>query len=324
MLKINFSDMHRGFDPQNNFIVDILSRRCGAWEISENPDILFFSCSGTSHYRYDNCVKVFITGEPVVADFNICDYAIAFPYMSYADRYLKRPAWFTHTPPISVADLGLEDEYLLNRKFCNFVYSNDSRGSAVDFRKQFAKRLMEYKQVDCPGRVLNNMPSDSIAPRRGDWRDGKIEFIKDYKFTIAFENCKMPGYSTEKIEDPLLAHSVPIYWGDPEVYRLYNVDSFVYVNGYEDNLEAIIDRIIYLDTHNEEYLNMVKANPVIGDYQEDIAKVEDFIVSIVNNGKHVETRDPLGFGKVMTVPDYKTKELLNLLCKKVTGKIKNG
>jgi len=132
----------------------------------------------------------------------------------------------------------------------------------------------------------------------------------------------MPGYSTEKIEDPFLAYSVPIYWGDPEVHKAYNIDSFVYVNGYEDNLEDIIKKIIYLDTHDEEYLVMVKSNPVIGSYEEDMARVEDFIVSIVDKGKIIEPRDPLGFGKVMTVPEYRAKELIGMLGDKIVNKLK--
>ena len=248
IVKINFSDMWGDFDVHENFITDAIRELFGNYEISEQPDFLFFSCSGTNHYRYDDCIKIFIAGEAVVPDFNICDFAIAYPYIEYGDRYLKHPAWFWHTPPMPV---GLSDDELLNRRFCNFVYSNEKRGTAVEFRKQFAKKLMEYKSIDCPGKVLNNMPSGSIEPRKGNWRDGKIDFIRNYKFTIAFENCRMFGYSTEKIEDPFIAHSVPIYWGDPEVGKSYNINSMICVNGYEDDLDTIIERIIYIDTHDD-------------------------------------------------------------------------
>lgn len=324
MVLIQFCDMHKGFNPLDNFIVRIIEKEFGEWELSDSPEFLFFSCSGTDHYKYNNCVKVFITGEPVVANFSICDYAIAFPYMTYGDRYLKRPAWFTHTPPDRIDIPGqssMSDDYLLNRKFCNFVYSNDTRGTAVDFRKQFAKKLMEYKQVDCPGRILNNMPSNSIAPRDGDWRAGKIDFIRDYKFTIAFENCALPGYSTEKIEDPLIAHSVPIYWGDPDVKRQYKEGSYIYVNGLENDLDAIIEKIIYLDTHDEDYLKMARMYPVISNYEEDILRVEEFIVNLIKKGNDIEDRDPLGYGRVVSVPDYRTKELLGMLGGKVKSKL---
>ncbi len=318
VIKINFSDMWRDFDVYDNFITSAIKELFGEYEIAEKPDYLFFSCSGTDHYKYDDCIKIFIAGEAVIPDFNICDYAIAYPYLEFGDRYLKHPVWFWHTPPQPVS---LSDEELLNRRFCNFVYSNENRGTAVEFRKRFAKKLMEYKSIDCPGKVLNNMPPGSIEPRKGNWRDGKIDFISNYKFTIAFENCKMPGYSTEKIEDPLIAHSVPIYWGDPQVGRSYNIESMVCVNGYEDDLDSIVNRIIYLDTHDDEYLKIVKIDPMMDDPSKGINDFKTFLANIIEGNTEPIERDPMGFGRVMTIPEYRTKDLINMLGKKIVDKV---
>ena len=79
---------------------------------------------------------------------------------------------------------------------------------------------------------------------------------------------------------------------------------------------------ILLANNYEEYLAMVKSNPVVGSYAEDMARVEDFIVSIVDKGKNIEPRDPLGFGKVMTVPEYRAKELICMLGDKIVNKLK--
>ncbi len=319
VIKLNFSDMWRDFDVNNNFITDVVKEHFGVFEISDNPDFLFFSCSGTDHYKYDNCVKIFITGEAVVPDFNIGDFAIAYPYIEFGERYLRHPAWLLHDPP---SEISVSDEELLNRRFCNFVYSNEKRGPSVEFRKEFAKKLMQYKPIDCPGRVLNNMPPDAIEPRRGNWRDGKIEFIKNYKFTIAFENCKMPGYCTEKIEDSFIAHSLPIYWGDPEVSRIFNTDSMIYVNGYEDDFDSIIEKIVYLDNNDEEYLRVVKSTPMVEDPNIGIQRYKEFIIKILEGKAEITQRDPMGFGKVMTIPDYRTKELIGMLGNKFIGRRK--
>ena len=63
MVKIKFVDVHWEFDKKNNFITDILDKHFGGYEFSDEPDFLFFMCEGTEHYKYDNCVKVFFTGE---------------------------------------------------------------------------------------------------------------------------------------------------------------------------------------------------------------------------------------------------------------------
>lgn len=42
----------------------------------------------------------------------------------------------------------------------------------------------------------------------------KFPIAKDYRFTISFENDFYPGYVTEKILEAYLCQSVPIYWGN--------------------------------------------------------------------------------------------------------------
>jgi len=42
----------------------------------------------------------------------------------------------------------------------------------------------------------------------------KIAVIKEYRFTLCYENCRdIPGYITEKIFDCFAAGTIPIYWG---------------------------------------------------------------------------------------------------------------
>jgi hypothetical protein len=48
-------------------------------------------------------------------------------------------------------------------------------------------------------------------------RPSKLEIIAHYKFTLAFENACGQDYVTEKFFDPLVAGSVPVYLGAPNV-----------------------------------------------------------------------------------------------------------
>ena len=81
----------------------------------------------------------------------------------------------------SVKELG-------DKKFCNFVYSNS--GNCDPIREAFFHQLCKYKKVDSGGKYLNN-----IGKAVGD----KLQFIKDYKFTIAFENSSCSGLYYRKI-----------------------------------------------------------------------------------------------------------------------------
>src|SRR5262249_46742765 len=139
------------------------------------------------------------------------------------------------------------DEKILSRKqkFCAFIFRNGS----VERRNQFFHRLSKYRQVDSSGTWLNNT---------GHTVGNKVEFLKDYKFNIAFENFSAPGYTTEKILDPLLANCVPIYWGDPMVAQDFNERCFVNVGKFESD-EAAIQTIIELDRSDEMYRQYLAA-----------------------------------------------------------------
>ena len=54
-----------------------------------------------------------------------------------------------------------------------------------------------------------------------------VQVLRGYKFVIAFENQRQAGYITEKIAHPLLAHSIPIYLGAPDIGEYLNPQRFV-------------------------------------------------------------------------------------------------
>lgn len=301
IIKIQFCDMHKGYDKDNNIFTDVINQYFEGYEISEEPDFLIYSCFGTDHHSYMNkkCVKIFITGEAVTPNFCECDYAIAFDNIVFGQRYCRRPLWLFN--PQGYSECTLTDEQALNRKFCNFVYSNGKDGWATKLRQDFAKKLMEYKHVDCPGKVLNNMSSEVLGSRDGDWQTGKMKFLGDYKFTIAFENCSFDGYTTEKLLDPLAAHSLPIYWGNPSVDKDFNVEAFVCANGYEERLDELVELIKKIDSDDELYLKMLRTNPMGDAYNPDeMKKMEQFIFEIFEKGNRPFDKDPRGFVRRMS------------------------
>ena len=76
------------------------------------------------HLSY-NCVKIFFTGESLVPDFNVCDYALGFDYIEFDDRYMRLPLYQTWK---SFEQFPLQKQYdeedILGRKFCSIVVSN--------------------------------------------------------------------------------------------------------------------------------------------------------------------------------------------------------
>lgn len=82
-------------------------------------------------------------------------------------------------------------------------------------RDHYVAALMRHLDVDSYGRSLHTR--DWPAGRWRGRRSTKLETIARYRFTLAFENSICEDYVTEKFFDPLVAGSVPVYLGAPNV-----------------------------------------------------------------------------------------------------------
>ena len=158
-------------------------------------------------------------------------------------------------------------------KFCNFVYSTMLRYTAR-VRIDFCKKLMQYKQVDCPGRSLNNMPL--IRPYYMPVESGiraKLDFLVHYKFTIAFENTSVYGYISEKIFHSLRVGSIPIYWGCPEIAQYINPDCFINCHDFS-SFDDVIREVIKIDNDQQLYESYLGAPPLLPGSRCDMTRQE--------------------------------------------------
>ena len=57
----------------------------------------------------------------------------------------------------------------------------------------------------------------------------KIDYLSNYKFSIAMENSDGDGYLSEKIVDSFLAGTIPIYYGDYILDEFINPKSYILV-----------------------------------------------------------------------------------------------
>lgn len=94
-------------------------------------------------------------------------------------------------------------------KICMFISSCFNRSH----RKEYICELMKHTEIDSYGKLFNNkMLPDDVGEQT------LLNVIKEYKFVIAFENAIAEDYVTEKFYNPLLAGTVPVYFGAPNIY----------------------------------------------------------------------------------------------------------
>ncbi len=245
-IRIAFTDFWDVFDPHDNFIMDALNSHFDV-EISDDPEFVFCSIFGRKHLKYD-CAKIFYTGENIAPDFNLVDYGMGFPEIDFYDRYLRLPHYvlYPHACELAQKKPSMSDEELVTRKFARFVISNAVSDPG---RLEMIESLATYKPLASGGRYRNNV-GGPVAD--------KIEFTKGYKFSIAFENSSSRGYTTEKIMESFAAQTVPIYWGNPDIAKEFNPDSFINCHDFPD-FDSVIEHIRKVDSDDELYLKMAKA-----------------------------------------------------------------
>ncbi|MGH7994243.1 MAG: glycosyltransferase family 10 domain-containing protein, partial [Limisphaerales bacterium] len=223
----------------------------------DQPDFLIYSCGGHAHRLHSN-VRIFFSGESDTPDFRRCDYSIASVRLDDS-RHLQLPNYVNYgyyresAEPSEIVKKNDDPRQILaaKTKFCSFIvsgYNPRKNGNRVEF----FRKLSRYKQVDSGGRKFNNIGGPiSGGPR------GKIEFMRPYKFNIAFENRSRAGYTSEKIYDPMVARCLPIYWGNPDINEEFNPRSFLNRADFASD-EALIEKIIELDNDDEKYLEHLR------------------------------------------------------------------
>jgi alpha(1,3/1,4) fucosyltransferase len=248
-MKVKFVDFWPGFDPHDNFLLEHL-KHVGDFTTDDEPDVIFFSCYGVEHRRFAT-PRVFYSAENQRPDFTGCDFAITLDYNSHPHHF-RYPLFavysdiydWWHVLTRQQSDAALRESWKSKSKFCCMVVSNGESWRRLDF----FDKLSSVKRVDSGGRFRNNV---------GGPVPDKLKFIKDYRFVISFENSSHPGYTTEKLVEPLVTGCIPIYWGNPELGREFNTNRFLVAKGSHSD-DQLIETIIAIDENPELALTYLR------------------------------------------------------------------
>lgn len=140
---------------------------------------------------------------------------------------------------------------IIPQNFCSFIVSNPK----CPIRNEIFYRLNNYKKVNSMGGFENNMNEHIRYPY---WSNEYFNIVGSHKFMICAENTKMETYSTEKIVNPYMARTIPIYWGTHNIKNIFNPDSMLFLEDEsEESMNKLIIRVIELDTYDEKYLEFI-------------------------------------------------------------------
>lgn len=265
----------------------------------------------------DESIRILSLGECIYPDFNIADYALCYRKSDFrSDRILYLPYENLQIPFLydSVSELDNSKKATTARhildektKFCNFIYANPN---AHPMRDRLFYALSAYKQVDSLGKHLNNV---RIKNTRNDENFGKIsiELKRPYKFSIAAENAKFPGYTSEKLLTSMLANTIPIYFGNPTVTNEYNPRSFINASDF-DSIEDLVKHVKEVDQNDDLYLQIMnepwRTPEQIERFKEDTEKFyKEFYKIFELDPRHAKKR-PEGTWPDKIYPEFMTSK----------------
>ncbi|MDE6137739.1 MAG: hypothetical protein K2F97_09725 [Muribaculaceae bacterium] len=274
-ITVKFVDFWPTFDEYDNKFLAAMQAGADVAVLpsssAEEPDILFYSRCGLRHLDYQKSVKVYFTGENDVPDFNECDYALSFHHLEFGDRHLRYPLYmlYEYDELTSAPRVGAE---AAGRPFCSFLMRNSANCDP-----------MRIEIVDAV--------EDMFGPIAygGPWRNNtggpvgeKIPFIARYKFNLALENTRLQGYVTEKILEPFVAGTVPLYWGPDDVVDDFNPEAFLRVGDYHA-IGGFLDALSALNRDDRAYMKMLMAPKLNADRHVDFdARLADFLGAVVS------------------------------------------
>jgi len=277
-IKIGFTDFWGGFNPTTDPIFSLLlNKHYDVIYDNINPDVLFFSVDGDTHKQY-NCKKILFTPENFYSHrYRPLDFTLGednlYKYADYSitgfdtgnEKNFRLPCYirrYGHNIKDTINDRTIP------KKSKKILYL---QRNCVQFRDEFVLKLQKHIEVDCLGNCIRNKNIDVID---------KIEFMKDYKFVMSFENSSYPGYNTEKLVDGFISKTIPIYWGDTNVNSDYNPKSFLSYHDYNDQ-DILIEKILELDNNESKYNQMLLEQPIINYGLFDENKLINFLNKIL-------------------------------------------
>ena len=252
-------------------------------EDTKNSDIIINHITDSNHEIYDSTLNILISGEPVNLILKY-DISVDTKYNSNAFKVIYYPFIFSslseHRKSINPKD------YLNEKKnFCAYMYNQ-----SYNNRIKYFNLLSRYKKVDALCKCCNNV---NIKDTRGIYNDKityndiAVNHYSIYKFVLAIESTMLEGYTTEKLINPLIANSLPIYWGDSKIFQYINKKRIIYIPDFPSDNE-LLEYIKYLDTHNDKYNEIVSENI----YVDPDFTIEKFNIKIKNTISEI-----LGFQK---------------------------
>jgi hypothetical protein len=203
---------------------------------TEEQDITVFVDSEITKVPLINSkIKIWMLLEPPTISPNLYQLAASKPIQDSVDYILTFNKSLCSLSdkfiyyPLGGCWIEPKDRQLYKKtKNVSIIASEKNFTEGHQLRHQLIKRY--GNKIDVYGRGYNYIES-------------KLTALKDYRYTIVIENCRLSGYFTEKIVDAFVTGTIPIYYGDPNINNHFNFNGIINLGSFDfiKPLDAILN-----------------------------------------------------------------------------------
>ena len=275
-LRINFTNWYPGFNKKNNYFTPLLENKYDLIYDDRTPQLVIFSQYGHEPRpkSYNFTKKIYYSVEPIV--YGSLDALIHYKAHFITSDLLnenKNHYYYPYYYEVGYYSTGRLNSSHLNvpdwttKKDISFVYSNPN----PKHRNNYYDVFSEYFKINSGGKHLNNI---------GHTVDDKIDFQKQHAYDLSIENSFEYGYTTEKLLQPIVAQTIPIYWG----FIPKHINPARYIQAAPDPHETI-RYVKYLNNNPHIAQEIIQQpallNPTV--FIEERNKLAEWIYNIIEN-----------------------------------------
>ena len=157
-----------------------------------------------------------------------CEY-VPFASLSFGQRK-------DHTPrALDLLSRNMVSKPLASR-FCAYLAHNPIPHREAFFDALSLEAEKHGKCVEALGSCAGSHGGSTLTTSRfsNRWIDDAVKLLRPYRFAIAFENENVDGYVTEKLVNAYLAGCIPLYSGSRDAFDIFNRDSFLYLDEFNN------------------------------------------------------------------------------------------
>jgi hypothetical protein len=130
------------------------------------------------------------------------------------DPFVEGYAYMWHIVP--------PNQIPIKQRLCSIMVSEKTNTWGHRYRHQLVQAILSTDfPIDIYGRGCRFFSQKKDPRLHGEFKEMDTEMYLLYPFHIAIENFSLPHYVSEKIINPLLCGTTPIYWGCKNIHNYF-------------------------------------------------------------------------------------------------------